>query len=108
MVALKTLRIFFSGLIRSAKTDFFLKWLLNIFINYLQFERGLQQSHLNFIRKVGKILKGNLDSIPSVKIQIMGWAGKFALGVMANLFEFSLRVKVMGLNPGYLLKSYLL
>ena len=46
---------FFSGLIRSAQTHFFLKWFLNIFMNYIQFKRALQQSYLKFIRKVEKI-----------------------------------------------------
>ena len=41
--------------------------------------------------KVETILKGSLDSI---------------LSLTRNYFEFSL--KVMGLNPGYLLKSFLL
>ena len=67
---------FFSGLIRSTQTHFFLKWFLNIFMNYIQFKRGLQQSYLKFICKVEKILKGTLDSTPSPspsgKIQIMG------------------------------------
>ena len=64
--------------------------------------------------KVEKILKGSLDSIPSpsplVKIQIMGGKvclrckGKTLLGVVNKL----LKVKVMGSNPGYLLKSFLL
>ena len=73
---------------------------------------------------------------PSVKIQIMGWKvclrckGKTLLGVVnkrlkikilltipCNVlpllpkprphFEFSLKMKVMGLNAGYLLKSFL-
>ena len=67
--------------------------------------------------KVEKILKGSLDSIPtpSVKIQIMGV--KVCLSCKGNvlplhlsrpLFEFSLKVKVMGSNPGYLLKPFLL
>ena len=85
--------------------------------------------------KVEKILKGSLDSIPSpspsVKIQIMGGKvflrckGKtLLLGVVNKLFVFKnllttpsnvlplhlkqLKVKVMGSNPGYLLKSFLL
>ena len=72
--------------------------------------------------KVEKILKGSLDSIPlpstSMKIQIMGgkvWLrckGKTLLGIVKKLslpyFEFSLKVKVMGSNPAYLLKSSLL
>ena len=74
--------------------------------------------------KVEKILKGSLDSIPSpsplVKIQIMGgkirlrYKGKSLLGVVNKLFvsrpkfEFSLKVKVMGWNPGNLVKSFLL
>ena len=32
---------FFSGLIRSTQTHFFLKWFLNIFMNYIQFKRAL-------------------------------------------------------------------
>jgi hypothetical protein len=49
-----------------------------------------------------------------VKIQIMGGKfclrciGKTLLGVvnkLCQLFEFLLKVKVMGSNPGYLLKS---
>ena len=77
--------------------------------------------NLNF--KVEKILKGSLDLIltPSVKIQI--WAGKFSLGVKVKhcqqTFEnkkfvgitqqcFAILPKVMGLNPGYCLKSFLL
>ena len=88
--------------------------------------------------KVEKILKGTQDSIsspsPSVKIQI--WEGKFAWGIKAkhcwalstnfwiqklywqctamfclyasSKLEFSLKVKVMRSNPGYLLKSSLL
>ena len=86
--------------------------------------------------KVEKILKGCLDLIssPSVKIQIMGMKvclrrkGKTLLGIVNKLFvfksllttssnvltshlshpEFSLKVKAMGSNPGYLLKSFLL
>ena len=88
--------------------------------------------------KVEKILKGSLDSIPSpsssVKIQIMDekvclrCKGKTLLGIFnkllktkslftspskpsklsSPLFEFSLKVKVMGSNPGYLHKSFLL
>ena len=87
------------------------------------------------LNKVEKILKGSLDSIqspsPSVKIQIMGGKvclrckGKTLLVVVNKLlrtksllttpskfsliwFEFSLKVKVIGSNPGYLLKSSLL
>jgi len=82
--------------------------------------------------KVEKVLKGSLDLIPSpsttVKIQIM--AVKFCLrckgktlfvditqqcfallpqvNFPANNFEFSLKLKVMGSNPGYILKSFLL
>ena len=58
----------------------------------------------NFVKtiKVEKILKGSLDSIPSpsrsVKIQIS----------RRQKFEFSLKVRVMRLNPGCLLKSFLL
>ena len=71
--------------------------------------------------KVEKILKGSLDSIlspsPSVKIQIMGGKICFSckaetlLGVLPlclKQFEFSIQVKVMGLNQVYLLKSFLL
>ena len=83
------------------------------------------------ICKVEKILKGSLDSIPSpspsVKIQtfVCGVKAKHCRGcqkfvditqqclitsskLSRQLFEFSLKVKVMGLNPGYLLKSFLL
>jgi hypothetical protein len=58
----------------------------------------------NFVKtiKVEKILKGSLDSIPSpsrsVKIQIS----------RRQKFEFSLKVRVMRLNPGCLRKSFLL
>ena len=71
--------------------------------------------------KVENILKGRLDTIPSpspsVKIQIMGsklclrCKGKTLLGVVNILLksnEFSQKVKEMGSNPGYLLKSFLL
>ena len=82
---------FFSGLIRSAQTHFFLKWFLNIFMNYIQFKRALQQSYLKFICKVEKILKGSLDSIPSrspsVKIQIMG-RKVCLLGIVNKPFVF--------------------
>ena len=70
--------------------------------------------------KVENILKGSLDSIPSpsssVKIRIIGrrCKGKSWLGTVNKLlktksllFESSLKVKVMGLNPGYPLKSFL-
>ena len=93
------------------------------------------------IKYVEKILKGNLNSIPSpsLKIQIMGGKvclrckGKTLLGVVNKLlkqkvcqhslamvcliissklsrqkFEISLNEKMMGSNPGYLLKSFLL
>ena len=93
---------------------------------------------LTYLGKVKKILKGSLDSIssPSVKIQIVGRKvclrrkGKTLLAIVNKLFvfksllttsnnvlplhlscplfEFSLKVKVMGSNPGYLLKSFLL
>ena len=71
--------------------------------------------------KVKKILKCSQDSISSpsslVKIQIMG--KKFNWGVKAkhcwvlstNFMPFLPKIwkmKVMGLNPGYLLKSFLL
>ena len=66
--------------------------------------------------KVEKILKASLDSIPSpspsMKIQIMGrkvclrCKGKTLLGIVNKLLN--LKVKVMGSNPGYLLKSFLL
>ena len=73
--------------------------------------------------KVTKILKGSLDSIPapspSVKMQIMG--GKVCLSCIGKKYlAFSnglpqvnfpandLNLKVMGLNPGCLLKYYLL
>ena len=69
-----------------------------------------------FNRTVEKILKGSLDSIPSpsqlVKIQIMGGKvslrckDKLLLGLVNKLLKTKL--KVMGLNPGYLLKSFLL
>ena len=88
--------------------------------------------------QVEKILKGSLDSIlspsPSMKTQIMGrkicWRckGETLLGVVNKLlgkhpamfclyvssklsrpyFEFSLHLKVMGLNQVYLFKSFLL
>jgi hypothetical protein len=87
------------------------------------------------VGKVEKILKSSLDAIPSpsVKIQIVG--GKSCLrckwqnivGHCQQTFEnkkfvditqqcfallpqvnFSMKVKVMGSNPGYLLKSFLL
>ena len=93
--------------------------------------------------KIGKILKGSLDSIPSpsssVKTQIMGGKvclrckGKTLLGIVNKLFvfkslltmpsnvlplhlkqtfppifEFSLKMKVMGSIPGYFFKSFLL
>ena len=65
--------------------------------------------------KVEKILKGSPSPSPSVKIQIMGGKvclkckGKTLLGVLPYYFyEFSLKVKVMGLNPGYLPNSSLL
>ena len=91
-----------------------------------------------FIFKVEKILKRSLDSIPSpplsVKIQIMcgkvclRCKGKTLLGVVnkhlkskslstspsyvlpyyRTKFEFSLKVKLMASNLGYLLKSFLL
>ena len=71
---------------------------------------------------VEKILKDNLDSIPSSspsgKIQIMGGKvclrckGKTLLGVdnkvLKTKSKFSLKVKVMGSNPGYLLEFFLL
>ena len=70
-----------------------------------------------FNHKVEKILKGSLDSIPSpspiVKIQKkVCWhhPAMFCFYFSSKLshpwFEFSL--KVMGSNPGYLLKSFLL
>jgi len=83
--------------------------------------------------KVEKILKGSLDLIPSpspsAKIQIMGGKvcfmdkGKTLLGIVNKIFvlkrllttpsnvfalHLSLKVKVMGSNPRYLLKSFLL
>jgi hypothetical protein len=86
--------------------------------------------------KVEKILKDSPDLIPSpspsVKIQIMGGKicmrckGKTLLGIVNKLLlltspsnvlpytssklyrQFSLKVKVIGSNPGYLLKSFLL
>ena len=79
--------------------------------------------------KVGKILKGNLDLIPSpsfsVKIQSMGGKvclrckGKTLLGpamfclitsskLSRQKIKFSPKVKVMRSDPGYLLKSFLL
>ena len=127
---------FFSGLIRSTQNHFFLKWFLNVFMNYIQFKRALQQSYLKFIRKVEKILKGSLDSIrsPPVKIQIMGRKvclrcnRKTLLGMSTNFwkqkrqaftpqanfsahnlnFHWRWRLKVMGSNPDYLLKYFLL
>ena len=75
---------------------------------------------------VEKILKGSLDLIPSpspsVKIKILGGKvclrckDKTSLGVANKLlktksllkFEFSLKVKVMRLNHGYLSKCFLL
>ena len=64
--------------------------------------------------KVENILKASLDLIPSpspsVKIQIMG--GKVCFYTLSKLscpsFEFSLKVKVMRLNTGYLLEPFLL
>ena len=59
--------------------------------------------------KIVKIKEGSLDSIPSLspsmKILIVG--GKVCLRCKGKKFEFSLKVKVMGSNPGYLLKSFL-
>ena len=63
-----------------------------------------------FPGKIENILKGSLDSIPSpsplVKCQIMGLITSSKL--FLQLFEFSLKVKVMGSNPGYLRQSFLL
>ena len=53
--------------------------------------------------KLEKILKGSLDSIPSPSVKKI-WEGKFA----AKKIGFSLKVRVMVSNPGYLLKSFLL
>ena len=79
--------------------------------------------------KVEKILKGSLDSIPSPSpsMEIQNMVGKVCLRCKGKTFlgaapstnflnkkfvditqqlkyfEFSLKVKVMGLNPGYLL-----
>ena len=86
--------------------------------------------------KIEKILKDSLDLIPSlspsVKIQIMGGKvclrckGKTLLGLVNKIFLFKsfltilsnvlplhlkqtfLKVKVMEMNPDYLLKSFLL
>ena len=90
--------------------------------------------NIKILHKVENILKGSLDSIPSpsVKIRIMGGKvcfrcrGKTLLGDVdkhfvfksfallpqvntpANNLKFGFLLKVMGLNPGYLLKSFLL
>ena len=82
-------------------------------IKYVQL-RYVNQTNFEIPSKVEKILKGSLDSISlpslSVKIQIMD--GKVCLitssKLSRQLFEFSLKVKVMRSNPGYLLKSFLL
>ena len=60
------------------------------------------------VHKVEKILKGSLDSIPSPseKIQIMG--GKFAFTTFPPIIWIFTEGEVMGSNPGYLLKSFLL
>ena len=77
--------------------------------------------------KVENIFKGSLDLIPSsstsVKIQIIGgkvkrqnntghcqhtFESKKFVDISQPRFEFLLKVKVMGSNPSYLLKSFLL
>ena len=87
--------------------------------------------------KVEKILEGSLDSIssPSTLVKIMGWKiclrykGKTLLGLVNKLFVFKslltmpsnvllshmrqtllpiMKLKVMGWNPDYLLKNFLL
>ena len=79
----------------------------------------------NLTYKVEHILNGGLVSIPSpsplVKIQTMGekvclrCKGKTLLGVVNKLLKtkrlltsLKVKVKVMGSNSGYLLKSFLL
>ena len=75
-------------------------------VGYVKFDHG----------KVEKFLKGSLDSIQSpstsVKIQIVGekvclrWKGKILPGVVNKVLKtkskFSLNVKMIGLNPGWL------
>ena len=82
---------------------------------------GPGENRVNLLSKVNFFLNGSLDLIPSpsVKILIMGGKvclrckGKTFLGVVkkflnTKLFEFSLKLKVMGSNLGYFLKYFLL
>ena len=55
--------------------------------------------------KVEKIQEDSLDSIPSPSVKIQNMGGKVCLKCKGKTL---LGVKVMGLNPGYLLKSFVL